>query len=205
MDIAMDSSITRERFFNLTENDLVRAAQQGNLDSYNRLVLCYQDRIFAFVNRILGDEDLAADITQDTFIRAYQNLANFRNGSFRSWLYQIAKNASFDELRRRKKHILVSIDAEDDDEEDFSLLAFISSDEPSPEQAYERHELSQTIQKALDCLTPDQRAVIVLVDIQELDYQEAAEALGINIGTVKSRVARGRQQLREILFESNKN
>lgn len=201
--MARDTSLVRERFINLTEDNLVKAAQNGDLESYNQLVLYYQDRIFAFVNRILGDEDLAADITQDAFIRAYQNLPSFRNGSFRSWMYQIAKNASFDELRRHKKYTNVSIDAEDDDEEGLSLLSFLHSDEPSPEQAYERHELSQALQKALDCLSPDQKAVIVLVDIQDMDYQEAADALGINIGTVKSRLARARQHLREIIYESN--
>jgi RNA polymerase sigma-70 factor (ECF subfamily) len=199
MTMAIDCSIVRERFVNLTEDDLVRAAQRGDLESYNQLVLYYQDRIFGFVSRILGDEDLAADITQDAFIRAYQSLSSFRNGSFRSWLYQIAKNASFDELRRQKKHILVSIDDEDEDDEKTSLLSFLPSDEPSPEQVYERYELNQVIQKALDRLNPDQRAVIVLVDIQEYDYQEAADALGINIGTVKSRLARARQNLREVL------
>lgn len=198
--MAMDHSLVHERFTNLNEDYMVKAAQQGDLDSYNKLVLFYQDRIFGFVNRIVGDENLAADITQDTFIRAYQSLSNFRNGSFRSWLYQIAKNASFDELRRNKKRILVSIDSEDEEEEGTSLLSFLASDEPSPEQVYDRRELSLAIQKALDCLSPDQRAVIVLVDIQEMEYQEAAEALGINIGTVKSRLARARLHMREYIF-----
>lgn len=201
--MAMNYTIAKERTTNQTEEDLVRAAQRGDLDSFNRLVLIFQDRIFGFVNHLLGDEELAADVTQDAFIRAYQNLRNFRNGSFRSWLYRIAKNAAFDELRRHKKHPMVSIDQEDDDEDGTSLLSYLPSDEPSPEQEYERYELNRVIQDALSKLNEDHRAVITLVDIQDFDYLEAAEALGINIGTVKSRLARARLQLRELLSEKN--
>jgi RNA polymerase sigma-70 factor (ECF subfamily) len=199
--MAMNYTIVREHLNNLTEDDLVKAAQKGDLDSFNHLVLLFQDRIFGFVSRILGDEDLAADITQDAFIKAYQSLPQFRNGSFRSWLYRIAKNTAFDEMRRTKKHAAVSLDYEDEDEEDSSLMAYLPNDDPSPEQEYERAELSQTIQAALDQLNQDQRAVITLIDIQDFDYQEAAETLGTNIGTIKSRLARARQQLREILVE----
>lgn len=200
--MAMNYTIVREHLNNLTEDDLVKAAQKGDLDSFNHLVLLFQDRIFGFVSRILGDEDLAADITQDAFIKAYQSLPQFRNGSFRSWLYRIAKNTAFDEMRRTKKHAVVSLDYEDEDEENSSLMAYLPNDDPSPEQEYERAELSQTIQAALNQLNQDQRAVITLIDIQDFDYQEAAEALGTNIGTIKSRLARARQQLREILVES---
>lgn len=197
--MALNYTIAQEYTSKQSEQDLVKASQQGDLDSFNRLVLIFQDRIFGFVNHLVGDEELAADITQDAFIRAYQSLCNFRNGSFRSWLYRIAKNAAFDELRRHKKHPLVSIDQEDEEDDNTSLLSYLPSDEPSPELEYERYELKRTIQDALGKLSQDHRALIVLVDIQEFDYLEAAEALGINIGTVKSRLARARGQLRELL------
>src|SRR5512143_282723 len=93
----------------LSIDDLVLAAQKGDLESFNQLVLSYQDRIFNLAVRILGDVDLAEDITQNTFLSAYRCLPRFRNGSFHSWLYRIATNACYDEYRRRKKHPVMSL------------------------------------------------------------------------------------------------
>jgi RNA polymerase sigma factor (sigma-70 family) len=181
------------------EAELVLAAQNGDLEAFNQIVLLYQDRIFALAFRILGDGDSAEDLTQNAFLAAYRNLSGFRNGSFRSWLYRIATNACYDEIRRRKRHPLLSLEYEDEVEERFLPTYELPDSRILPEKEYERHELKQVIQQALNQLEADQRAVVVLVDVQDFDYQEAAQILGIPVGTVRSRLARARLRLRSLL------
>jgi RNA polymerase sigma factor (sigma-70 family) len=188
-----------ESSIGLNEADLVIVAQKGDLQAFNRLVLFYQDRIFGLAARILGEEDSAEDITQNTFLTAYLNLPRFRNGSFRSWLYRIATNACLDELRRHKRYSVLSLENEDDAEERLSPLYDFPGASILPERETERHELEQAGKQALNQLDADRRAVVVLVDLQDFDYQEAAQILGVPIGTVKSRLARARLQLRHLL------
>jgi RNA polymerase sigma factor (sigma-70 family) len=183
----------------LNEADLISAAQKGDLEAFNQLVLFYQDRIYNLVVRILGDQDWAEDITQNAFLTAYLNLAHFRNGSFRSWLYRIATNACYDELRRRKRHPLLSLEYEDDAEERLLPSYDLPGSSNLPEKEFERHETEQVIQRAIQQLDADQRAVVVLIDLQDFEYREAAQILGVPIGTVKSRLARARMQLRNLL------
>ncbi len=183
----------------LREADLVSATQRGDLESFNQLVLSYQDRVFSLASRIVGDDDLAEDITQITFLAAYRNVSGFRGGSFRSWLLKIATNACFDELRRRKKHPNQSLEYEEDREEKLFPMYDLPIPSYLPEKAYEQRELNQAIQRALNQLDADRRAVVVLVDLQDFDYQEAAQILGVPVGTVKSRLGRARLQLRQPL------
>lgn len=193
---------TRESLIGSDETDLVVAAQKGDLEAFNQLVLAYQDRIFNLAARILGDNDLAGDITQNTFLTAYLNLPRFRNGSFRSWLYRIATNACYDEFRKHKRYTVLSIENEDIAEERLLPLYDFSGSNTLPEMEVERHELEQVVQKALSRLDVDQRSVVVLVDIQDVDYHEAAHILGIPVGTVKSRLARARMRLQQLLNHS---
>jgi RNA polymerase sigma factor (sigma-70 family) len=181
------------------EANLVRVAQKGDRDAFNRLVLSYQDRIFSLAARILGDENAADDITQNTFLSAYLNLPRFRNGSFRSWLYRIATNLCYDVLRKYKRHPVLSIENKDLPEESLIPLDDFSGSSVFPEAEVERLELQQAVQHALNQLDKDHRMVIVLVDIQEFDYRETAQILGIPIGTVKSRLARARLRLTQFL------
>jgi RNA polymerase sigma factor (sigma-70 family) len=190
---------TLEGYTSLNEADLVSAAQKGDLDAFNQLVLLYQDRIYSLALRILGDETSAEDITQETFLAAYRSLSGFRNGSFRSWLYRIATNACYDELRRRKAHPVQPLELEDETEERFPPGYALSNSSPSPEKEYERLEVERAIQRALNQLDADYRAVVVLVDLQDFGYQEAAQILRVPIGTVKSRLARARRQLRHLI------
>ncbi len=179
---------------------LISSARQGDRDAFNTLVLRYQDRVYNLAARILGDEDLADDITQNTFITAYLNLPRFRNGSFQGWVYRIATNACYDEFRKHKRNPVQSLESEDFEEYRLSPISDISSTNVLPETEVDRRELEHIIQHALDELDPDQRTVIVLVDQLELDYQEAAETIGVPIGTVKSRLARARLRLRQLLY-----
>jgi RNA polymerase sigma factor (sigma-70 family) len=189
----------RENLTGSNNTDLVLAAKKGDLEAFNQMVLLYQERIYALALRILGDEDSAEDITQNTFLTAYLNLPRFRNGSFRSWLYRIATNACYDELRRRKSHPILSLEYEDEAEEKLMPLYDFTRPSMLPEKEVEKHQLEQSIQQALNRLDADQRAVVVLVDLQDFDYQEAAHILEVPIGTVKSRLVRARLKLRRLL------
>jgi RNA polymerase sigma factor (sigma-70 family) len=182
------------------ENQLILAAQKGDHEAFNELVLIYQDAVYNLAYRILGEPNSADDVTQNTFITAFRSLAGFRNGSFRSWLFRIATNSCYDDLRKRGRHPSLSIDFADEMEERSFWPYASSKPENSPEQIYLRHELEQTIQQAMNALKPEQRMVVILVDLQDMDYQETAQALRIPVGTVKSRLARGRERLQQILI-----
>ncbi len=183
----------------LSEAGLIEAAQRGDLEAFNQLVITYQDQVFSLSRGMSGDDDLAEDITQETFLAAYRSLPRFRGGSFRGWLFRIAANACVDEFRKRRRHPVLSLE----DREEAMEGSLLPSDFPgsgiSPEKAYEQHEFEQGIQQAIDQLDMDQRAVVVLVDLQEVDYVAAARILGIPLGTLKSRLARARVQLRHLL------
>lgn len=181
------------------EAGLISASRLGDQQAFNQLVLAYQDRIYNLAVRILGDVETAGDVTQHTFITAYLNLPRFRNGSFRSWLYRIATNACYDIYRQHKRHHVLSIDHDQLAEEKLLPLENTSYASDLPELEAERKELGRIILYALSQLDMDQRSVLILVDQQELDYREAAQILGVPMGTVKSRLARARLHLRQLL------
>ena len=174
---------------------LIKGAQSGDLDSFNRLVLNYQGLAYNVALRIMGDEAAAADATQDAFISAHRGLKRYRGGSFRAWLLRIVTNACYDELRRLKRRPAVSLDEMTEQE---AALPVASPGE-GPEAAAQRMELIQAIEDCILGLTPEFRTVAVLVDVQGFDYQEVAETIGKPLGTVKSRLARARAKLRECL------
>jgi RNA polymerase sigma-70 factor (ECF subfamily) len=179
----------------MDESALVSAAQGGDREAFNRLVVHYQDLAYNVAYRILGDPDAAADATQDAFISAYRALSGFRGGSFRSWLLRIVTNACYDVLRAHKRHPTVSLDA--DPELDWE--EWTEGEEEPPEDYAERQDLGNVIQLGLRELPDDQRVVIVLSDVQGMAYKEVARTLGISLGTVKSRLSRGREKMREFL------
>jgi len=179
----------------MDEPALVDAARGGDREAFNRLVVHYQSLAYNVAFRILSDPDAAADATQDAFISAYRAMPRFRGGSFRSWLLRIVTNACYDQLRAKKRRPTTSLDADPDiDWEEWTV-----DDGERPEEFAERQALSQVIQQGLEALPDDQRTVIVLSDIQGLRYGEIAEALGISLGTVKSRLNRGRRKLQDLL------
>jgi RNA polymerase sigma factor (sigma-70 family) len=190
---------TIENLTGLNEADLVLAAQKGDLQAFNQIVLLYQDRIFNQALRLLRDEDSAEDITQNTFLTAYRCLPGVRIGSFRSWLFRVCTNACYDELRRRKRRPVSSLGYEDEADERLLPPYDWPDSNTLPEKESERHELERIIHQALNRLVPDQRAVVVLVDLQGFDYLEAAQVLGVPVGTVKSRLARARLRLHHLL------
>lgn len=183
----------------MDEAALIQAAKQGDLDAFNRLVLAYQDMVFAQAYRMINEPEAAEDATQDAFISAYRNLRSYRGGSFKAWLLRIVTNACYDELRRRKRRPTTPLRPLDQDEEEIESPRWLADPGESPEEAAERAELAEALQNCLQRLSPEFRAVVILVDMQGMDYQEASEAAGTALGTIKSRLARGRLKLRDCL------
>ena len=183
----------------MDEAGLIQDAQKGDLDAFNRLILAYQDRVYSQAFRVLGDSQSADDATQEAFISAYKHLSSFRGGSFRAWLLRIVTNACYDELRRRKRRPITSLEPVDDAGDEIESPHWIADPGELPEDNIVRSELGHAIQNCLDQLPEDFRVVAVLVDVQGLDYLEAAGVIGKPLGTIKSRLARARNRMRECL------
>jgi RNA polymerase sigma-70 factor, ECF subfamily len=183
----------------MDEVGLVEAAKNGDLDAFNRLILTYQDMAYNLAARMLSDDDAAADVTQMAFLSAYRSLDSFRGGSFKSWVLRMVSNACYDELRRRKRRPTVPLEPMTEEEEEVESPAWLADDGPSPEDEMERSELNQAIQRCLNGLPDEFRAVVVMVDIEGLDYQEVSLAAGKPLGTIKSRLARARLKMRDCL------
>ncbi|HXF83752.1 MAG TPA: sigma-70 family RNA polymerase sigma factor [Anaerolineales bacterium] len=183
----------------MNERALIHDAQQGNLDAFNVLVLHYQDSVFNTALRILGDEDLAADVTQEAFLSAFKSISSFRGGSFKAWLMRTVTNACYDELRRQKRRPTTPLEPETDDGEEMDSPRWLADTALTPDQQAEADELEHAIQHCLDNLPLDFKTVVVMADIQGMDYTEVASAMRVPIGTVKSRLARARLRLRECL------
>lgn len=180
------------------ERRLVVAAQRGEVESFNTLVRTYEGRVYNLCYRMLGDPDSAADAAQDAFLSAFRNLRGFRGGSFRSWMLRIATNTCYDLLRARKRRPTVSLDLETDDGEDAAPLQIADTTE-SPGDFALRRELAAAIQQGLGALPDEQRVIVILSDIDGLAYEEIAQITNTNLGTVKSRLSRGRARLRDVL------
>ena len=183
----------------MDEPVLIREAQHGDLDAFNTLVLAYQDIVYNTALRILGDEDLAADASQDAFISAFRALNSYRGGSFRAWLLRTVTNACYDELRRKQRRPTTPLEPETEDGDDFESPRWLADPNASPEDQLDQAELEHAIQHCLENLPTDFRAVVVLADIQGLDYTEVAAVVKKPLGTIKSRLARARLRLRECL------
>lgn len=183
----------------MDETALIESARQGDLDAFNRLVLAYQDLVYGQAYRMMGEGEPAEDATQEAFISAYKNLRNYRGGSFKAWLLRIVTNACYDELRRRKRRPTTPLEPVDEDDEEIESPQWLADPSETPEEAAERSQLGIALQDCLNGLPDEFRAVVVLVDIQGLDYIEAAESVGKPLGTVKSRLARARLRMRDCL------
>ncbi|HEY0583375.1 MAG TPA: sigma-70 family RNA polymerase sigma factor [Chloroflexota bacterium] len=182
----------------------LRAAQRGDVAAFNTLVVVYQRQLLNVCYRTLGNSEDAADATQDALLSAYRALRSF-NGSadgLRGWLLRIAINTCYDHLRRRQRRPAQSLDALGPDGEDEPGAADRLPDPGlGPEQRSLGAETARSIQEAIDRLPPDQRLTVILCDVQGLSYDEVARAMGVELGTVKSRLSRARAQLRELLTQ----
>ena len=182
----------------MDEAQAIRAAQQGELAAFNRLVLAYQNLAYNVAYRILGDGDAAADVCQDAFLSAFKGIKRFRGGSFKSWMLRIVTNACYDHLRYQARRPATSLEGMSEDPD---YAPGLVSDQEAPEDYALRRELSNIIQQGIQTLAPDQRMAVVLSDVQGFSYQEIADMTGVAVGTVKSRLSRARARLRDLLMD----
>ena len=183
----------------MNEPALITDAQNGSLDAFNTLVLHYQDSVFNTALRILGDHDLAADAAQDAFISAFKSITSFRGGSFKAWLMRTVTNACYDELRRQKRRPTTPLEPDMDDGEEMDSPRWLADPNMTPAQKAEADEVEHAIQHCLDNLPLEFKTVVVMADIQGMDYTEVATSIRVPLGTIKSRLARARLRLRECL------
>jgi RNA polymerase sigma-70 factor, ECF subfamily len=179
------------------DDHLVRAARAGDLDAFNLLVLRHERPVFNVCLRILRDVPAAEDATQDTFVRAWASLDSFRGEAVRPWLFRIATNRSYDLLRVRNRRNASSLEAEPFEIE--PIWTSGGQPEEAPDARALRGELSIHLERAIAALPEDQRTVVILADVQGLDYADVAAATGAALGTVKSRLSRARGRLRQML------
>jgi RNA polymerase sigma-70 factor (ECF subfamily) len=175
---------------------LLERAREGDLEAFNDLVTLYQDQLFALVVRMVPDRDQASDVTQEAFFSAFRNLRGFRGGSVKSWLNRIAVNAAMDTQRARKRR--PSQPYPELEDESWQPPADESADPVTTALTTERHRV---LNAALATITADQRTAIVLFDLEGYDYAEIADMTGVSLGTVKSRIHRGRLALRDRLTD----
>jgi RNA polymerase sigma-70 factor (ECF subfamily) len=182
----------------MDEQSFIRAAQKGDVASFNQLVRAYQAQVYRTAYRVLGDDASAQDATQDAFVSAFKHIRAYRGGSFKAWLLRIVTNACYDQLRVKQRRPTASLDAMLLDPDNPAPGADRAAPE-SPQDFAERQELGAAIQRGLTTLPPDHRMTLVLVDIEGMSYEEAAQAMQTNAGTVKSRLSRARAALRDFL------
>lgn len=185
--------------FPAPEAALVDQAQRGRLEAYNRLVLRHQARAYNTAYYLLGDAESAADAVQDSFLKAYRRLDQFRGGAFEAWLLRIVVNTCYDELRKRRRRSAHVVEVATGDDDNGDADEKLRDPGEWPEQTILRRELLEEVRAAIGALPPDQRTVLVLSDVEGWGYQEIAAVAGIPIGTVKSRLARARGRVRALV------
>jgi RNA polymerase sigma-70 factor (ECF subfamily) len=181
------------------EEKLIKAAQRGNLDAFNELILYYQNQVYNLAYHIMKDPAAADDAAQEAFISAYRALDSFRGGSFRAWLLRIVTNACYDELRRYKRRPQISFD--DFGEMDEEANPHLRDEAELPEETVERDELRVMLEQTMQQLPEEQQTTLFLVDRLGLSYQEVADTMETELGTVKSRLYRARAKMRDYLME----
>ena len=178
------------------EHNLIQAARNGDQAAFGELVQQYQKRVFALAVRMCPTPELAEEAAQEAFLAPWQGLPFFRGDSaFATWLYRLTSNACVDLLRKENRHQGPSLDDE-------TVSAEVPDPTPTPEKAVEQQELRGQIEAGLQTLSPEHREVLILREIHQLRYDEIADSLSLDVGTVKSRISRARKQLRNFLLKS---
>ncbi len=187
----------KKELADLSDEEVIKEFQDNNtIEAYEILVKRFKDPLTNFVYRFVGDKDVCTDIVQDTMIKFYLNKDSYKSfAKFSTWIYTIAGNLAKNELKRRKRRVILSIHNDDEDHflqiEDKGFIA--------PDRAADNEIKSSIIQKALMKVKEVYREVVILRDVQGMSYEEIAEITGLSIGTVKSRINRGRSQLQKLL------
>ena len=188
----------------IKEVELIKKAAKGDPDAFECLMLQYQTPVYNLCYRIVGNPEDAADMTQETFLKAWKNLEGFHmESSLSTWLYRLANNACLDLLRSKKRKPTISIVREDEDGEEAVFDPVDPS--PQPDEALIRKEENQILQQALQSLDEQQRAILTLRVVNDMSYEDIGQVLQIKEGTVKSRLARARENLRKKVLQLRNN
>ena len=183
----------------LQEQQWIDAAREGDQEAFAQLVRRYEKRVFALAGRMCRNPEDAAEAAQEAFLSVWQGLRFYRgDASFSTWLYRLVSNACIDLLRREGRHQAAAGPSLNDEE----LGMDVPDSAPNPHEAAEQKELRALIEEGLQSLSPEHRQVLVLREIHQLSYDEIADTLELDVGTVKSRISRGRRQLRKFLLQS---
>ena len=188
--------------YELSDEELINKFQKGDVGAYNKIVYRYKDRLFNFIYRYLNDLDRSEDLVQDTFLKLYTHKDSYREiAKFSTWLYTIAANLAKTELRKIKRRKTFSVTELSYDEREFEFKS-IDND---PDEEKKLHNKENKIQKALSKLPDDFKTIIILRDIQELSYDDISRIVNVPLGTVKSRINRGRVKLQELLYKKGES
>ncbi len=182
------------------ESRIVQKVLKGDVNAFEKLVLAYEKNIYNIALRMTGNSEDASDMTQEAFIKAYNSLQSFRGDSkFSVWIYRIATNVCLDFLRSKSRRPTVSLSVEDNDGEDVQLD--VADESQSPELLLDRQMTRESVRRGLETLSPEYRQILLLREIQGLSYDEISQALGLEVGTVKSRIFRARKKLCAFLLQ----
>ncbi|NLM12933.1 MAG: sigma-70 family RNA polymerase sigma factor [Epulopiscium sp.] len=185
----------------MDEIRLVSSAKKGNIAAFEQLIKAHETKIYNIAYRMFHNEEDAKDISQEIFIKVFENIEKFKgNSSFSTWLYRIATNTCIDELRRRKGKETYSIDEEIETNEG-SMKREYSDIKPGPEEVAINKEVRHQIQNAMNHLSEEHKTALILRDLQGFEYGEISKILDCSLGTVKSRISRARRQLIELLIK----
>lgn len=193
-----------EVLFRDEDSRLVTAAISGDMNAFSDLVKKYEKLIYNLAYQKVRNADDAMDVSQDTFLKAYRSLSSFRGDcKFSTWLYKICRNTALDTIRTRQRHPTVSLVSEDDEGEE-NLLDIPDTDiGGDPQRRLEQREDIAAVRRAIAALSEEHREILVLRDMEGLSYEDIAEMLGLELGTVKSRINRARKCVKEILEKGN--
>ena len=182
--------------FELSDEILIKKFQEGDVGGYNQLVFRFKDRLLNFIYRFVNDLDLAEDLVQDTLLKLYTHKDSYQEiAKFSTWLYTIAANLARTELRKKKRRKTFSVTELSRDDREF----IIASSDVDPSEDLSSQNFERNIQLALAELPDDFKTIIILRDIQELSYDEISKIVDVPLGTVKSRINRGRVKLQQLL------
>ena len=182
--------------FELSDEILIKKFQEGDVGAYNQLVFRFKDRLLNFIYRFVNDLDLAEDLVQDTLLKLYTHKDSYQEiAKFSTWLYTIAANLARTELRKKKRRKTFSVTELSREDREF----IIASSDVDPSQDFSSQNFEKSVQRALAELPDDFKTIIILRDIQELSYDEISKIVDVPLGTVKSRINRGRVKLQQLL------
>ncbi len=183
---------------------LIQRIIDGDSDAFEELMALHEKNVYGLAYRFTGSHHEALDIAQEVYIRIYNNISKFKGASSLStWIYRITNNCCIDHIRKNKRHNVMSIDERFDD--DGNTRLDIPDTAPSPHEAYEQKAATQKVRDAIEKLSPKHRNIIILRDIEGLPYEEIAQILNISLGTVKSRLSRARESLKNAIISMERN